>query len=281
MREPIATEFYEDNFDALEKQIIECFKHKLGPGDLPIKKRDKKLKAVIVPHAGFSYSGPCAAWAYKEIAESEFPQTFVLLGSTHTSSKSGISLEDWKTPFEVVKTDKDLAIEIKDNTDLEIDEGTHMNEHSIEVQLPFLQFVNKDKLSNLRIVAIAVSNDIDYKKLANDLNKVIKNKNIIFIVSSDFTHYGPNYGYVPFSSDIKERLEKLDEEAFNNIKKLNANEFGDFINKSGATICGFMPILLLLEMFDESKVDVLLYYTSTALTGDEKNSVSYASITFR
>ncbi len=281
MREPIATGFYEDNFDALEKQIIECFKHKLGPGDLPIKKRDKKLKAVIVPHAGYSYSGPCAAWAYKEIAESQFPDTFILLGPTHTSSKSGISLEDWKTPFGIVKTDKDLAIKIKENTELEIDEETHIDEHSIEVQLPFLQFVNKDKLSNLKIVAIAIANDIDYRKLANDLKKITKDKKIVFIVSSDFTHYGPDYGYVPFSSDIKERLENLDKEAFNHIKNLNADGFADFINKSGATICGFMPILLLLEMLEKAKVEVLLYYTSAALTGDERNSVSYASITFR
>ena len=281
MREPIATGFYEDNFDALEKQITECFKHKLGPGDLPIKKRDKKLKAVIVPHAGYSYSGPCAAWAYKEIAESEFPKTFILLGPTHRSNKSGISLEDWKTPFGIVKTDKELAIKIKENTELEIDEETHTDEHSIEVQLPFLQFVNKDKLSNLKIVAIAITNDIDYRKLANDLNKITKDKKIVFIVSSDFTHYGPDYGYVPFSSDIKERLENLDKEAFNHIKNLNADGFADFINKSGATICGFMPILLLLEMLEKAKVEVLLYYTSAALTGDERNSVSYASITFR
>jgi MEMO1 family protein len=281
MREPTAFGFYEDNFDMLEKQIKQCFMHKLGPGDLPIKKRDKKLKAVIVPHAGYAYSGPCAAWAYKEIAEAEFPDVFIILGTTHTSRKSGISIEDWKTPLGVVKVDKNLAIKLKENTDLEIDEEIHKNEHSIEVQLPFLQFVNKDKLNNLKILPISVSNDIDFKKLAKDMKKVLKDKKVTYITSSDFTHYGPSYGYVPFSTDIEQRLEKLDKQAFDLITSFNTGGFIDFLNKTGDTICGFMPVLLLMELLENAKPEVLLYYTSGSLTSDFKNSVSYASIIFR
>jgi len=283
VRQPTAIGFYEGNFDALEKQIKSCFNHKLGPGALPIKKRDKKTKAVIVPHAGYLYSGPCAAWAYKEIAESEFPDLFIIIGPTHSGFSSSISIEDWKTPFGIVKTDKDFASKLKENSDLEINEGAHANEHSIEVQLPFLQFVNKDKMQNLKILPIVLTNDLDYKKLASDIKKTIKEtkKEVTFIISSDFTHYGSNYGYLPFTLDVKKRLEEMDKQAFSYITRLETEKFTEFINKTGATICGYMAILLLMEILEEEKGEVLLYYTSGDLTGDYKSSVSYASIVFR
>jgi AmmeMemoRadiSam system protein B len=72
-RKPIvAGMFYEDIFQALDKQIAECFTHKQGPGDLPVKKRTKETLGIIAPHAGYAFSGPCQAWAYKETAESRF-----------------------------------------------------------------------------------------------------------------------------------------------------------------------------------------------------------------
>ncbi len=279
----VAGAFYDAYFDSLEKQIISCFNHKLGPGALPLKKRTKKLKAVIVPHAGYVYSGMCAAWVYKEIAEAEFPDLFIIIGPAHGGYNSAISIEDWKTPFGLVKTDKDFALKLKKNSDLKIAEEAHSNEHSIEVQIPFLQFVNKDKLSKLRILPIIFTNDLDYKKLASDIKKTIKEtkKKVVFIISSDFTHYGSAYGYVPFTLDIKERLEELDKKAFGYIKRLEADKFANFINKTGATICGYMPILLLLETLEDTKGEVLLYYTSGSLTGDYRNSVSYAAIIFR
>ncbi len=283
-RDPIAAgTFYEDDLDSLEKQIIGCFTHKLGPGDLPLSTRKKRIKAAIIPHAGYNYSGPCAAWAYKEIAESEFPGLFIILGPAHTGHGSSISIEDWKTPFGIVKVDKDFAIRLKENSELEINEDTHSGEHSIEVQLPFLQYTSKDKLSELKILPIALTNDINYKKFAKDLRKTIvdEKKEAIIIVSSDFTHYGPAYGYLPFSLNTKARLEEQFKQAFEKIKNLDSKGFSDFVNKTGDTICGFIPILVLLETLENTKAENLLYYSSGELTGSYKNSVSYASIIFR
>ena len=279
----VAGTFYSGKFDHLEEQIVSCFNHKFGPGDLPLKKRTKKLKAIIVPHAGYAYSGPCAAWAYKEVAEAEFPDLFIIIGPSHSGYSSAISIEDWKTPFGLIKTDKEFALKLKENSDLKVNEKVHENEHSVEVQLPFLQFVNKDNMSKLRILPIVLTNDIDYKKLAKDFKKIIKEmkRKVIFIISSDFTHYGHNYAYVPFTLDVKERLKDMDEKAFEYITRLDSGGFADFINKTGATICGYLPILLLLEILEGTKGQVLLYYTSGALIGDYKNSVSYASIIFR
>jgi AmmeMemoRadiSam system protein B len=100
-------------------------------------------------------------------------------------------------------------------------------------------------------------------------------------VSSDFTHYGSNYGYVPFSSDVKERIYKLDRDAIELIKNKDAAGFADYVYKTGATICGQLPIILLLKTILFKKALLEQYYTSGDITDDYANSVSYASIVFR
>jgi len=109
VRKPIvANQFYEGSFDALDKQISECFSSKFGPASLPNKKRDKNIFGIISPHAGYTFSGPCQAWAYKELAESTFPDLFILLGLSHSGFPSCVSLEDWETAFGIVKSDKEF-----------------------------------------------------------------------------------------------------------------------------------------------------------------------------
>ena len=283
----VAGQFYERDFDKLNKQIEACFQSKYGPGALPVKRTDKKIEGVIVPHAGYSYSGACAAWAFKEIAESLFPSVFLLIGPNHFGYGSGLSIEDWRTPFGIVRTDKDLVRGLKDNTVLKIAEQHHITEHSVEVQLPFLQFSNKDMLKNLRIAPIALGQDIDFDVLGKQIAQYLKKirKRVVFIISSDFTHYGPHYGYVPFSSDIPSRINKLDQDAIDIISNLNKSGFRDYINKTGITICGFLPILTylsFLEAFEEKpKVQLLMHYTSGDLMEDYTNSVSYASLIFK
>ncbi|MBU0756860.1 MAG: AmmeMemoRadiSam system protein B [Nanoarchaeota archaeon] len=287
VRSPIvAGKFYEGDFEQLEKEITGLFAAKLGPGELPITRNEsRKIKGIIVPHAGYVYSGSCALWAYKEIAESHFPKTYVLLGFSHMGEQSGISIEDWKTPFGMVKTDKDLAIELKENTCLDINEDAHMNEHSIEVQLPLLQFASKDRMKDIRIVAISVNRDVDFRQLGEEMEKVLSKKDVVFIVSSDFTHYGRSYGYLPFTSDIKERLNNLDRKGIDFITKLDIPGFSDYINTTQVTICGYYPILLLMKLFSDEEVkpkgSLLMHYTSSDLTEDYSSSVSYVSILFK
>ena len=289
VREPcVAGQFYESSFDGLNKQIEECFHDKRGPGDVPVEKRtDKKISAILVPHAGYMFSGACAAWAYTEIAEAKFPDAFLLLGPNHFGSGSGISIGDWRTPLGLVKTHKDLIRGIKENTDLEITEHNHITEHSLEVQLPFLQFANKDMMPNLRIVPVTIGKDHDYQKIAKQLHDYLAKtkKDITIIVSTDFTHYGPSYRYVPFTSDIPKRLSKLDKDAIEFITKYDAAGFKEYVNKTGITICGFMPILVFLEMMrlreKQPRPHLLMHYTSGDVLNDYKNSVSYVSMVFK
>jgi AmmeMemoRadiSam system protein B len=288
VREPcVAGQFYEKNAEKLEKQLLDCYTSKYGPGDLPVKRTDKKITAIIAPHAGYQFSGPCAAWAYKEIAESKFPYAFILLGPNHFGTGSGISIEDWKTPLGVVKTDKKIAEELSEHTSLKIAEHEHAAEHSLEVQLPFLQFSNKDKIDELKIVPITIGQDIDFMKLGKELADYFKkcNKEVVFIISSDFTHYGPGYHYLPFTTDVPSRISKLDKGAIELILKLDTNGFRDYVNKTLITICGYMPILVYLAMTSEMQMKItpkfLMHYTSGDILGDFKNSVSYAAIQFR
>jgi AmmeMemoRadiSam system protein B len=285
-RKPIvAGTFYENDFGKLDEQITKCFKDpKFGPGELPVKTRTKKIIGAVAPHAGYQFSGSCQAWVYKEIGESELPDVFIILGTNHTGDrKSTTLLQDFETPFGIVKIDQDFTKKLIEEGWVVENEITQNQEHSIEVQLPFLQFVQRDHLNKLRIVPIAVSQGANYELFGKTIAKIAKeqNKKICIIASSDFTHYGVNYGYVPFVYSIKESLETLDMGAIDFIKKLDAWSFIDYVNEHKSTICGAYAIAVLIEAckaLGAKKAELLQYYTSGELVKDYSNSVSYASI---
>ncbi len=286
-RKPVvAGMFYPGNFSDLDKIINWCFEEsKFGPACLPSNKRTKKIIGGVCPHAGYPYSGPAAAWVFKEIAESEFPDLFIILGTSHSGSTSCISLEDWETPFGLVKVNKAFGERFAKKSGLIVNEAAHSNEHSIEVQLPFLQFVNKDKLTLIRILPILVSHDVDPTGIAEAIAETIKEtkKKVIIIASGDFTHYGLNYGYMPFRDNVKENLHKLDKGAIEFIRKLDTSGFRDYINKTGATICGRDSISVLIETMKvlmAKKAKLLHYYTSGDIVGDYSNAVGYGAIVF-
>jgi len=145
-RQPVfAGQFYYGEKKALKEQIEECFMSRFGPGSLPEDVRTKVIKGMIAPHAGYVFSGPCAAFAYKEIAEAQEPDLYIVLGTSHSGSDSCISAEDWETPLGIAKNDKEFGKSLVDNSKIVVDEEAHNMEHSIEVQIPFLQFVNPKK----------------------------------------------------------------------------------------------------------------------------------------
>jgi hypothetical protein len=286
VRKPIvAGMFYEDDFGRLDEQINKCFKNsKFGPGELPTKKREKEIMGVIAPHAGYQFSGPGQAWVYKEIGESKLPDVFIILGTNHTGiGKSSTLLDDFETPFGIVKIDKEFTKSLIDKGWVIQSKDVHDQEHSIEVQLPFLQFVQRDHLNKLRIVPVAVSQGSNYELFGKAVAKIAKEqeKKICLIASSDFTHYGVNYGYVPFVYNIKESLEALDMGAIEYIKKLDAWSFIDYVESNKATICGAYAIAVLIEAckaLGAKKVELMQYYTSGDIVKDYANAVGYASI---
>lgn len=275
IRKPIvAGQFYEFDSGRLKNSIRKCFE--TGPG-MPSSKASKAVKGVISPHAGYVYSGIGAAYVFKEIAESKKPDLYILLGLSHAGFPSCTSLQDFETPLGVLKndikfTERLIRNGIKDNN------AYQQQEHSIEVQLPFLQSVDKDA----RFTPVIVSDD--YENIATIIRKSLQEtgRKAIIIASSDFTHYGFSYGYAPFSDNIKENMYKLDKGAIEFIKQLDSKGFLNYISRTDATICGRYPIACLLELVKDDKpnVKLLKYYTSADIMGEEDYStaVGYASI---
>ncbi len=270
MRLPaVAGTFYPADKEELEKAIRLSFLSKFGPGKLLKKKSSGKIFGAVVPHAGYEYSGSAAAHVYKELAEAEKPEIIIILGPPHTypTTVSMWQGADWATPLGKVSITRDVKL------DWDKDPLPHMEEHCIEVQLPFLQTIY-DKIP--KILPIVVSAPLEHCiKLGKQLASALKGKKALILASSDFTHAGPAYGFTP-PRPVKE----IDMECINNILTLNVKGLDE-----QSTICGISGIAVMLstlkELHPTCKGKLLKYYTSSEISGDKLNSVSYAAIIFR
>jgi len=238
-----------------------------------------ELAGLVVPHAGYAYSGKAAACAYK-LLEGKKYRRIIVMGPSHRSYFKGASVPDYdfyQTPLGKVPVDRP-ACELLLKSPLFAETDAHRLEHSIEIQLPFLQLVqNKFKFVPILIGEVDES---EIEEIARRVAKLLEPGTLV-IASSDFTHYGPQYGYIPFSSDVRDNLEELDGGAIDRILKLDSNGFVSYFKKTGATICGRYPIAILLRVLSGCKSARLLkYYSSGDVLKDYTNSVSYAAIAF-
>jgi AmmeMemoRadiSam system protein A len=151
-------------------------------------------------------------------------------------------------------------------------------EHSVQIEVPLLQH----KWRDFKLVMIVAGDcSIETIKKAADILKSLMDEDTLIIVSSDFVHYGPNYGYVPFQKDVPEQLKKLNSGAYKFIEAVDCNGFLGYRRRTGATICGYIPIAILLSMLTPSAQAKLVDQTSSGeLMGDYTNSVSYLSVAF-
>lgn len=275
IRKPIvAGKFYSSRKEELIEQIEESFKSKFGPGKLPKIGKGDPITAAVVPHAGYFFSGACAAHSYLEIAKSDKPDIFILIGPNHSSmNRTSLSTDDWETPLGVAKNDKEFArtLEIPINPD------AHRFEHSLEVQLPFLQYIYG---GDFKFVPISVT---DAEGIAEKIHRAIGStgKNAVLVISSDMTHHGISYGYAPFVKDPEKGMKKLDMGAIDLIKNLDADGFERFLEKTRATICGAGPLKIMMEyakLANASTVKLLNYYTSGDISGDYDTAVGYVSL---
>lgn len=295
----VAGQFYSAEKEELEKQIESCFKNKFGAGEissitLKTPSTKSEINGIISPHAGYLFSGPCASHGFSELLKlkkEDLPKTFILLGPNHsgyTNSFFSLSLEDFETPLGIVKNNIALGEELlkkcKDQGLIK-DELAHKYEHSIEVQLPFLQYIYKIKKTDFQIIPIVISTNKyeNLVKLAGSISNVIKKRKekICIIASSDFTHFGLSYGFKPFDKNIKENLYELDKKAVDDVLKFNSKEFYEKAAKT--TICGASGITILIEILKNlgvKKAELLEYYTSGDINLNYDSAVGYASIVF-
>jgi AmmeMemoRadiSam system protein B len=271
----VAGTFYDLDSELLKKQIGACFRRELGPKKI----KEEKFIGCVVPHAGYTYSGPIAAWVYSKIPKCNY----IIIGPSHRpfGSTFGIMKEGvWKTPLGSGKIDDKVATKLIDSCDLlEYDIISHQEEHSIEVQLPFLQYRFGE---DFKFIPISVMNNIpssDFleqcKIVGKSIASVIKKqkKKWIIIASSDFSHY--------ISYDSAHSVDKYVIDA---ILKLDEKEFFSRVQEKNASICGFGAIATAItasKFLGAKKAELLKYATSGDIIADREAVVGYASIVLK
>lgn len=271
-----AGQFYEGTRSSLAAQVDRLLAR------APTKEVSGRLVALIAPHAGYTFSGLPAAAGFKLLRGTTYTRVIVL-GVPHTVRLTGCSIPnytDYETPLGEIPLDVETCAALLRLPAFRQVTRAHRMEHSIEVELPFLQRT----LSDFSIVPILVGEmtDADRTKAAEALRGLLDDSTLI-VVSSDFTHYGARFGYQPFRSRIKDNLDKLDHGAVEHILKLDPTGFTDYVDRTGATICGRKGIALLLEVLKplgDVTATELAYTTSGHLTGDWSHCVSYCTIAF-
>jgi AmmeMemoRadiSam system protein B len=205
--------------------------------------------ALVVPHAGWRYSGPVAAAAYRTLHPGAFRRV-VVIGPSHRSAFAGFSVADaaaYATPLGNVQLCP-AARSLPDGQLIRSVPGAHRQEHAIELQLPFLQ----QTLGSFCLIPIlAGQTDPEMEQgLAAKLAE-LRDGQTLFVCSSDFIHYGPGYGYTPFGRSVREaraEILKLQQRAIDLLKRTDAAGFRQLIDTTQATICGRRALSVLLEL---------------------------------
>ena len=236
--------------------------------------------AMILPHAGYQYSGRTAASALKTTDKKY--KRIIVIGPSHRVPMRDVfsvpAATHYKTPLGEIPIDVEFINKLLKYPLFRNVPQTDEYEHSVQIEIPLLQYRWKD----FAVVPI-VAGDCSQQtiKQAADILKGLVDGETLIIASSDFTHYGPNYDYVPFRENVPEQIKKLDMGAYEFIKALDYKGFLGYRQKTGATICGFVPIAVLLAALPASaQAHLAGYTTSGEITGDFTNSVSYFAVAF-
>lgn len=245
------------------------------------------IKAIIVPHAGYSYAADIAVSAYHRLDWQKIAR-IIILAPSHTQSFKGAvlpSFAQYQTPLGVVNVDTDAVATLQKNSLFKVIESVWSQEHAVEVQLPYIQrYIGNGVTIVPLIIADATSDEL--KSMAQALREVVDDTTVI-VISSDFIHYGKRFGYTPFDRVINPQaaIKKLDMVIIDAIMQQDAMTFDLIIQETGATVCGRMPIALfkaIEQLLPYPLLGKLLCYKTSYDVDqtDPKGSVSYASIVF-
>ena len=265
-RDPVvAGQFYPGTKEALTKELN-------GLVDLKANKID--AIGVVSPHAGYMYSGPVAGSVFSAI---KAVPTYVIIGPNHTGLGGQFGLSAcrwWKTPLGKIEVDAGLAAAIKKNSaHVKDDDMSHQFEHSIEVQLPLLQYLQKD-FKIVPIVAAHAGLDI-YREVGLAIAAAISERTVatgkaVIVASSDMTHYEP-----------QAQAKRKDDEAIKAILSLDEGALIDKIASLDISMCGYAPVTIMIsaaKALGAKNAKLVRYQTSGDATGDYSSVVGYAGI---
>jgi len=265
LRSPVvAGQFYPGDQSALSKTLAS-----LVP-DVPAAEKKEAL-AVISPHAGYIYSGGVAGETFAQV---RVPEDVVILGPNHTGNGLPVSLMDkgaWQMPMGEVPISEELAASlVSGSAIIQPDDVAHRFEHSLEVQVPFLQFVQQ----NLAIAPIVFSH-ISYESCVaagNDLARAIEefNRPVLIVASTDMTHY-----------ESRESASRKDSLALERIRELDPQGLYDTVVGNRISMCGIMPTTVALVAalkLGATKAELVRYTDSGEASGDTSQVVGYAGL---
>jgi AmmeMemoRadiSam system protein B len=271
IRKPaVAGHFYQGSAEALKRQVEGFI--------LPAVEKIKAL-GILSPHAGFMYSGPVAGAVYSRI---DLPDTFILIGPNHTGLGAPVSLMakgSWETPLGRVEIDDTLAAAILSKSPrIKEDSLAHLREHSLEVQLPFIQYFKKEfrivpiqmldvRLETCKEVGRAVAEAV---RECGARGEEYERTGVLIVASSDMTHY-----------ESARAAKEKDEKAIRHILNLDPEGLYRTVRDLGITMCGFGPAVAMLtacKHLGATKAELIKYTNSGDVSGDFDQVVGYAGI---
>jgi AmmeMemoRadiSam system protein B len=272
-RPVVAGAFYPADPTRLRRSIEESFTHRLGPGKLPDEPSgERSIISVVCPHAGYMYSGPVAAHSYLQLSSEGKPDTVVIIGPNHTGLGGPVSLggsDAWETPLGKVEIDVGLTSAISGSSDvIDVDEMAHIREHSIEVQLPFLQYI----YGEFKLVPICMGfQDLETSRMLGEvLAETLRERNALIMASTDLNHMEPQSTAEPKDRGVIDRILTLDEDALQ-----------DWVRSRRVSMCGYGPVsatIVASKRLGATRAELLAYGTSGDVIGDHSSVVGYTSI---
>jgi MEMO1 family protein len=272
-RPAVAGRFYAGERESLRAEVEDCFVSPLGPGALPaVGSGPRRVLGIVAPHAGYLYSGAAAAWAYAEAARDGRPEVVVILGLDHRGLGAPLALSPaaaWQTPLGELPVDAGLADALmRLDPEVALDARAHVLEHSIEVQLPFLQVVyGHVPILPIGIGAVRVESVL---RLGAALAEATRGRDVLMVASSDFSHY-----------ISQAEATRLDARAMERIVALDPEGLVSTVREYGISMCGVLPVAAMLAAAVKQGAlegRRLHYHTSGDVTGDEEAVVGYGAL---
>ncbi len=278
VRHPVvAGQFYPSSATELKSSLEECFKHPLGPGRFPpdTERKKEKIFGAVVPHAGYVYSGPVAAHAYYALSSAARPEVVVVAGPNHWGLGSSVAVFPegvWETPLGGLEVDGESARKLVKSSDIaDLDRVAHSEDHCLEVQLPFLQYIYGGGFKILPVILV-LQDRLTAVEVGGAMAAVAEGRSALLLASSDFTHYEPHRDAVKKDSDLIKAIASLD-----------VSEFYAVLERLNVSACGYgaiAAVMTAVKRLGAKEGRLLKYATSGDVTGDKSSVVGYASVIF-
>ena len=253
----------------------------------------QNLKSIIVPHAGYRFCGPTAGKSFININPTNYDRV-VILGPSHHEYFQACGLtpyDSFETPFGDVKVDTDTITKLLGNKNLffTLPESTDVKEHSIEMEMPFLKYIFNKKDFSLIPIMVGHNDLMTNTEIGKALYDLYEDPKTLFVVSSDFCHWGQNFGFTYYNKEydnIWESTKDLDKQALDIISEMNSAKLDQYFKKTRNTICGRNPITIVLSIIEKYKknhgdkkisFDTVGYSQSNKVKSIYDSSVSYAA----